>query len=93
MVLFNLSRQLLKHLSSKLNSVVVVLSELDELDEISLGFVALEISHLAIVIVELMHGAPVFIVTDTDYDHTQWKLAAFYKEVLYVFLIVDDSIS
>jgi hypothetical protein len=51
MVLFNLSRQLLKHLSSKLNSVVVVLSELDELDEISLGFVALEISHLAIVIV------------------------------------------
>lgn len=71
MVFLDLSRELLEDLSGQFHAVVVVLRELDELHEIALCLVALEVSHLAVIIVELVHCAPILAIADSDNDDTQ----------------------
>ena len=69
-VLLDLPRKLEQDLSGQINAVVFMFSKLYELDKISLGLVALVVSHLAVIVVQLMHEPPVSI-SDAHNDHTQ----------------------
>ena len=68
MVFLHLPWELFEDFSGQFHAVVVVLRELDELDEVALGLVALEVGHLAVIIVEFMHCAPVLTIADSDND-------------------------
>lgn len=72
MVFLDLSWELLENLSGQFHAVIVMLRELDELDEIALRLVALEVSHLAVIIIELVHCTPILAIADSDNDDTQW---------------------
>lgn len=72
MVFLHLPWELLKHFSSQLHAVVVVLRELNELHEVTLGLVALEVGHLAVIVIKLMHCAPILTTTDSDNDDAEW---------------------
>lgn len=70
-----------------------MLLELHELHQIPDRLVALLVSHLHIVVVQVMHRAPVVPVTNTDNYDAEGQSPAFYQQVLDVFLVVDDAVS
>lgn len=72
MVLLDLPGQFLQHFPGQFHPIVVMLRELNESHQISLGFIALEVGHQAIVIIEFFHGFPaLFAVANANNDHTQ----------------------
>jgi len=78
MIFRHLPRQLEKHLAGQLHPVIIVLLELNKLNQVPDSFVALEIGHLHIVIVQLVHYAPVISIADTNHDDTQGQFSTFY---------------
>lgn len=92
MVFFDLSWKFFKNLTGQFDSIVVVLGKLYELNEISLCLIALKISHLAVVIIQLMHSTPVLALANPNYDDTKRQFTTLNEQVFYFFLIVDDAI-
>jgi hypothetical protein len=93
MVLLHLSRQLLQNFSCKLNSIIIMLRKLNELHEVALRLIPLKIRHLAIIIIQFMHGTPVIPISYSNYDDTQRQLTTFDQQVLHFLLVVNDTIS
>jgi hypothetical protein len=69
-----------------------MLLEFNELHQISNGLVTLEISHLHIVVIQLIHYAPVLTISNAYYDYAQRQLPTFHQKVLDFLLVVDDPI-
>lgn len=70
MIILDLSWQFLQHFLSQHYSIVMVMRKLNELHEISECSVALRVGHLAVIVVEFVHGAPVLTVSYSDDDDT-----------------------
>ncbi len=70
-----------------------MLAKLNKLHQISLSSIPIPISHLAIIIIQLMHRTPILAISNTDYYHTQRQSTAFHQKVLYLLFVVDDSVS
>ena len=51
MIFFNLSGKFLQNFSGQLNTIILILCELYELHQVSLGLIALEICHIAVIVI------------------------------------------
>lgn len=71
-----------------------MLSELYELHQVSQGRIALEVSHLTVVIVEFVHRPPVVLTSSNTNDNdAERKLATFHKQIFNLLFVVDDTVS
>ena len=79
MIILDLSRQLIKHLTGQLNSIIVKLLELYELNQISNSFIALLVHHIHVIIIELMHDLPIVtsVVSNSNDNYAQRQSSAF----------------
>ena len=94
LVIFShLPRQLEKHLAGQLHPVIIVLLELNKLHQVPDCFVALEIRHLHVVIVQLMHYSPVVSISNSNHDDTQGQFSAFDQQIFHLFLVMNNSVS
>ena len=79
MIILDLSRQLIKHLTGQLNSIIVKLLELYELNQISNSFIALLVHHIHVIVIELMHDLPIVtsVVSNSNDNYAQRQSSAF----------------
>lgn len=68
-ILFYLSGEFFQHLSGQFHSIVVVLRKLHELHKVPLRLIALLIRHLAVIVIQFVHGAPVFSIPNPNDDN------------------------
>ena len=93
-VLVNLPWQFPENLCGKFNPVIVVLLKLYKLNQIPLSGVAFSISHVAVVIIELVHDLPaVLALPNPNYNDTQGEFTALYEQVEHFFFVVNVAVS
>jgi hypothetical protein len=78
MILRHLPRQFIQHLTRQLHTIIVMFLELYELHQISYRLVTLEICHLHVIVIQLVHYTPVVSITNSNHYYTQWQLSTFY---------------
>lgn len=66
--------------------------ELDELYKVTLYWVALFVSHLTVIIIQLVHQTPVFVVTDANNHNTQGQSSTFHEQIFDFFNVMNDSV-